>query len=156
MRAVLFFAVVFCGMVAWGQSVQLPTFQNFGTQTTVTVPDGGRAVMGGVTRANEGGTSSGVPVLPFRNRSYGNSVEASGVSVTATVHDFEAMDEALLNSPSPRVPQAGRRGDTFLRPTDKTLRRVPEEKRSETVATRRVVEKRRPPEKLNDDLNLAQ
>ena len=37
----------------------------------------------------------------FQNRSIGQDMSASNVWATATIHDFDAMDQAILNSPSP-------------------------------------------------------
>lgn len=84
-------------------TVQLPTFSFFSTATTVSVPDGGSAYLGGVNRASDGRNEFGVPLLPFRpfrNSAIGSERSASNMRVTATIHDFEAMDEFLLNQPT--------------------------------------------------------
>lgn len=84
-------------------TVQLPTLSSFSVGTTVTVPDRGSAYLGGVKRAYCGRNEFGVPMLPFRpfrNSGIGREVSASGVHVTATIHDFEAMDEFLLSRPT--------------------------------------------------------
>ena len=84
-------------------SVQLPTFSFFSASTTVSVPDGGSALLGGVNRASDGRSEFGVPLLPFRpfrNSAIGSERSASSMRVTATIHDFEAMDEFLLNQPT--------------------------------------------------------
>ena len=89
---------------ASAQTVQLPTFSFFGVGTTVSVPDHGATFMGGVTRAADGSNEFGVPGLAFpgfQNRSIGQERSASNVWVTATIHDFDAMDQALLSTPSP-------------------------------------------------------
>ena len=44
---------------ARAQAVQLPTFRYFTVDTTVSVPDRGGAVLGGVSRASSGTTSRG-------------------------------------------------------------------------------------------------
>ncbi len=83
--------------------VQLPTFSYFSVGTTVSVPDRGSVYMGGVNRSAMGRNEFGVPMAPFRpfkNTAIGRDVSASGVRVTATIHDFEAMDEYLLNQPT--------------------------------------------------------
>ena len=90
-------------------SVQLPTIRYFGVGTTVWVPDRGSAYLGGVNRARSGSGQFGAPLLPFGNRAGGSSVGATGASVSAYVHDFRAMDEALLGG-SPSDFQA-RRGE---------------------------------------------
>jgi hypothetical protein len=67
------------------------------------VPDRGSAFMGGVDRASDGRSEFGVPgiALPgFQNRGIGQSRSSTSFHATATIHDFDAMDQALLNSPS--------------------------------------------------------
>ena len=86
------------------QTVQLPTFSFFSVSTTVSVPDNGGAFMGGINRVATGRNEFGVPGLAFpgfQNRSIGQDMSASNVWATATIHDFDAMDQAILNSPSP-------------------------------------------------------
>jgi len=84
-------------------TVQLPTFSFFSVGTTVSVPDRGSVTMGGVNRSAMGRNEFGVPMLPFRpfrNTAIGRDVSTSGMRVTATIHDFEEMDEYLLNQPT--------------------------------------------------------
>ena len=60
--------------------------------------------MGGINRASTGRNEFGVPGLAFpgfQKRSIGQDMSASNVWATATIHDFDAMDQAILNSPSP-------------------------------------------------------
>ena len=85
---------------AQATTVQLPTFSFFTVNTTVLVPDGGSAYMGGIGRAASGSTSRGIPGLggrPFANTATAGSTSAGGISVSAQIHDMEAMDQALLN-----------------------------------------------------------
>ncbi|MDZ7617617.1 MAG: hypothetical protein U1E05_11465 [Patescibacteria group bacterium] len=92
-----------------GSAVQLPTFSQFSVGTTVSVPDRGSAYMGGINRSASGRTSYGAPMLPFRpfrNTAIGGSQGGSSMHVSAWVHDFEAMDDYLLNQP-PRTVQFG-------------------------------------------------
>lgn len=84
-----------------GPTVQLPTYSYFGTGTTVSVPDRGSVYLGGVKRAATGMNEFGSPLLPFRNRSFGTERSASGAWVSVYIHDFDAMDEYLLNQPTP-------------------------------------------------------
>jgi hypothetical protein len=87
-----------------GVAVQLPTFSYFTVNTTVSVPDRGSAYLGGVDGAASGRYEFGVPMLPFRpfrNTAIGGQWSASNVHVTATIHDFAAMDEYLLGQPTP-------------------------------------------------------
>jgi hypothetical protein len=84
-------------------TVQLPTLSSFSASTTVTVPDRGMAYLGGVNRAAEGRNEFGVPLLPFRpfrNVGIGREVSSSGMWVSVTIHDFDAMDRYLLSQPT--------------------------------------------------------
>jgi hypothetical protein len=75
-------------------TVQLPTFSVFTVQTTVSVPDGGTAYLGGINRGAEGSATRGFG--PLKSRSFGSSWTASGVSVSATIIDHSEIDRALL------------------------------------------------------------
>ena len=58
-----------------GTTVQLPTFSFVTVTTTVSVPDGGTVLLGGVKRLSEGRTERGVPMLnklPYVNRLFKN------------------------------------------------------------------------------------
>lgn len=80
-------------------AVQLPTFNIFTVNTTVSVPDRGGALLGGVNRSSEGRSEFGVgPVpMPFRNQGIGSSKSATNMSVTATIHDLREMDQEILS-----------------------------------------------------------
>ncbi len=90
---------------AWGQggatTVQLPTFNFTTVNTTVTVPDGGTAFLGGIDRAREGSVSRGVPLLGkvpgvnrlFRNEGIGREFSSSSFSVTARIINLEEEEE---------------------------------------------------------------
>jgi general secretion pathway protein D len=59
-----------------GTTVQLPTFSFVSVSTTVSVPDGGTVLLGGVKRLSEGRNEFGVPILnkiPYVNRLFQNS-----------------------------------------------------------------------------------
>lgn len=79
------------GDVVSAQVIQLPTFHQFSVGTTVLVPDGGSAYLGGVDYARYGSSRRG----PF-NRSSSSSVGSAGVSVHATIIDHEELDRAVL------------------------------------------------------------
>jgi hypothetical protein len=89
---------------AHAQVIQLPTFRFFGLSTTVSVPDRGSAHLGGVSRSATSRSENGLPLLssaPFAGRAFGNratagATELGGASVSAYIHDFDAMDEELL------------------------------------------------------------
>ncbi len=87
-------ATVACGQLHAQQVVvQQPEFEMFSAPTTVLVPDGGSAALGGV------GSSAGGRVMngPLRTGSAsGFSRGASSARVHVYVHDFEAMDAKLL------------------------------------------------------------
>jgi len=94
-------------------AVQLPTLSSFRTGTTVSVPDRGSVFTGGINRAADGRNEFGTPLLPFRNRAIGSQRSASNVWTSVYIHDFEAMDEALLS-------QA--RGSSYRVPVHQPLR----------------------------------
>ena len=74
---------------AWGQrfaTVQLPTYQRFSMTTSLWVPDQGAAYAGG--------TRSSRLTRDRHLRTAGNS--SNGLTITAFIHDFEAMDAAVL------------------------------------------------------------
>lgn len=115
----LFYLAIVCTLapaVVFAQAVQLPTYSNFGVNTTVSVPDRGSAYLGGVTRARTGRNEFGTPLLPFKNRSIGSEYSTSGMRVSAYIHDFEAMDEYLLS-------QAAGRAGSSPRPTGQLAKR---------------------------------
>ncbi len=76
------------------QTVQLPQFHLFGTSTTVLVPDRGSVLLGSVNRASSGRVEFGNPL--GRNVATGSDQSAANVRVSVYIHDFDAMDEALL------------------------------------------------------------
>jgi general secretion pathway protein D len=58
-----------------GTTVQLPTFSYVTVTTTVSVPDGGTVLLGGIKRLREGRSEYGVPILnklPYLNRLFKN------------------------------------------------------------------------------------
>jgi hypothetical protein len=81
--------------VAVGQqiTVQQPVFSRFSVATTVSVPDRGSALLGGISRAGDSRTSFG----PFPSgQSVGGFREHAGVTAHAWIHDFAEMDRLLL------------------------------------------------------------
>ncbi len=77
------------------QVVQLPAVGSFQVSTTVSVPDQGTASLGGVGRSGTGAVRGWGP-----NSAIGGQLGASSASVSVTVIDLAAMDEALLNMPA--------------------------------------------------------
>lgn len=74
-------------------TVQQPVVQQFGVQTVVSVPDRGAALLGSVSSAAESSRRSGIMPL---SSSIGRQIAHSSLSVHVTIHDFAAMDAALL------------------------------------------------------------
>jgi len=100
---VLLTLVVGQGRAQQPTTVQLPTFSTFSSSSTVVVPDGGSVTMGSISRAASGRSEFGVPMLPFRpfrNTAIGSERSVSSLRVSATIHDFEAMDRFLLSQPT--------------------------------------------------------
>lgn len=90
-----------CAPDAKAQTVQLPTFHFFSVNTTVSVPDGGDVLLGGIGRSASGRSERGIPgmpIRPFDNVATGRTTGASNISVSAQIHDFDAMERALLGS----------------------------------------------------------
>ena len=73
--------------------VQQPAFQQFAAPTTVLVPDRGEAILGG-TRGGFRARDVQGPIPLGSARAGGAG--ASSVSTRVSVHDFRAMDEAIL------------------------------------------------------------
>jgi hypothetical protein len=102
--------------------VQLPTFNFFTVNTTVEVPDSGGGVLGGVGSAASGCNGRGIPGLgsrPFTNVAGGASRGGGNTSVSAEIHDFEAMDRQLLGDDFDRTADATTAADALA------VRRLP-------------------------------
>lgn len=100
--------VAACGQSALAQqgvTVQLPTFSFFSVATTVVVPDRGGMYMGGVGRASSGSNRFG-PSLPGQS-AFGFERHATGMHVSAQIHDLRAMDEAIRGKSGPVVAGLG-------------------------------------------------
>jgi hypothetical protein len=105
-------------------TIQQPVIENFSVATTVSVPDRGSALLGSVSSAASGRTVAG----PFRSgSSFGLSRQFSSASVHVYIHDFEAMDAALLAVPrsistSKLDPRIARRLHQRAAPSEKSER----------------------------------
>jgi hypothetical protein len=87
---------------AQAATVQQPVVSTMSVGTTVSVPDRGSMFLGGVSRAGAARRSVG----PFRSgTSTGVFREQSGLRVAVRIHDFEAMDRALLDAPIAAEPR---------------------------------------------------
>ena len=81
-----------------GSNVQLPSFSYFGTQTSVSVPDGGGVLLGGVNGAGEGGNQFGP------NRSAGSQIQSRQMQVGVQIHDMAELDAQVLAAAAPPKP----------------------------------------------------
>lgn len=94
-----------CRSAASQGVLQQPAVETFGVDTSVSVPDRGSAFLGGVSRSRSGSSTYGPT---HWNRAYGFEHRFSSVDVSVFLHDFEAMDEALLAAPTSEQPPGGR------------------------------------------------
>ncbi len=86
-----------------GVTVQLPAFSFVSVVTTVSVPDGGTVLLGGIKRLNEGRNEFGVPLLSkvpyinrlFRNVGIGRTTDSLMMMVTPRIIIQEEEEERL-------------------------------------------------------------
>ena len=84
-----------------GTTVQLPTFEVISVSTTVSVPDGGTVLLGGIKRLREGRNEAGVPLLSkvpyidrlFRNVGIGRETDSLMMMVTPHIIIQEEEEE---------------------------------------------------------------
>lgn len=87
-----------------GTTVQLPTFIYTTVSTTVSVPDGGTVLLGGIKRLSEGRTERGVPMLskmPYINRLFKNvgiGRETQSLMMMVTPRIIIQEEEELLQT----------------------------------------------------------
>jgi general secretion pathway protein D len=87
-----------------GTTVQLPTFSFVTVTTTVSVPDGGTVLLGGIKRLSEGRSEFGVPMLSkvpyvnrlFRNVGIGRETQSLMMMVTPRIIIQEEEEQLLL------------------------------------------------------------
>ena len=78
---------------ARAQAVQQPVVDVFSVDTVVSVPDRGSMFIGGVRSQAQGRSTAG----PLRSgTAWGQASAASSATTRVWIHDFEAMDAALL------------------------------------------------------------
>ncbi|HTQ40175.1 MAG TPA: hypothetical protein VMJ32_14205 [Pirellulales bacterium] len=90
-------------------TVQLPQFSFVTVTTTVSVPDGGTVLLGGIKRLSEGRIEEGVPVLSklpyinrlFRNTGIGRTTTSLMMMVTPRIIIQEEEENNLIGPPSP-------------------------------------------------------
>jgi general secretion pathway protein D len=86
-----------------GTTVQLPTFSFVTVTTTVSVPDGGTVLLGGIKRLREGRNEFGVPILSkipylnrlFKNTAIGRETQSLMMMVTPRIIIQEEEEENL-------------------------------------------------------------
>ena len=86
-----------------GTTVQLPTFAFTTVTTTVSVPDGGTVLLGGIKRLSEGRNERGVPLLSkvpyinrlFKNVGIGRETQSLMMMVTPRIIIQEEEEEKL-------------------------------------------------------------
>ena len=79
--------------ISTGTTIQQPVISNFSVMTTVTVPDGGTVMLGGIKRLSEGRNEAGVPLLSkipyikrlFSNTSVGRTTSSMMMMVTPRI-----------------------------------------------------------------------
>ena len=89
-----------------GTTLQLPRFGTNTVTTTVTAPDGGTVLLGGIKSLRESRNEYGVPILGklpfvgrgFRNVGFGREVSSGMMTVTPHIHMFDEMERELLGS----------------------------------------------------------
>lgn len=74
------------------QTLQLPTFRSFSTNSSALVPDRGTATLGGVGGASAGSSQFG----PLGARARGGGTNVGGLSVTVQIYDMHELDQAVL------------------------------------------------------------
>ena len=92
-----------------GVTVQLPSFSFVSVVTTVSVPDGGTVLLGGIKRLSEGRSEFGVPLLSkvpyinrlFKNVAIGRETDSLMMMVTPRIIIQEEEEERLGLPPTP-------------------------------------------------------
>jgi general secretion pathway protein D len=92
-----------------GTTVQLPTFSFVTVTTTVSVPDGGTVLLGGIKRLAEQRRERGLPILSkipyinrlFKNVGIGRTTESLMMMVTPRIIIQEEEEEKLIGVPPP-------------------------------------------------------
>jgi len=95
-------ALVLWTSSAFGQgiAVQQPVLESFSVGSTTGVPDRGAVMLGGVGRASSGRAAFG----PLSGRRASDR-RASSLSAGVFIHDFEAMDAAVLGAANGSAPR---------------------------------------------------
>jgi hypothetical protein len=113
-------------------TVQQPTFETFGVGTSVSVPDRGRASLGGVRRSAAARSSRG-PIRAGTNIGLSNQATSTGVSVY--VQDLAEMDQQVLAQAERS--RAARNAATDSQAADRAYATLQSESRQRDQADRR-------------------
>ena len=92
-----------------GTTIQLPEFIFTTVTTTVSVPDGGTVLLGGIKRLREGRNEFGVPILSkipyinrlFKNVGMGRTTDSLMLMVTPRIIIQEEEEDKLLGTTRP-------------------------------------------------------
>ena len=118
MRSLIVVSVVLSQVVAVQAqqvAVQQPVVATNSVRTTVSVPDRGSALLGGVSSAQSARSNYG----PLRSgTSTGLSRSASSMSTSVYIHDLRAVDEALLSSVQDSPEPSAIRGGSRMPPAE--------------------------------------
>ena len=98
------------GTASAGLTVQQPIVTSFSVQTSVSVPDGGTILMGGIKRLSEGRKEYGVPMvnkIPYLKRLFSNTAvgrESQSMMIMITPHIIiqEEYEESMNTAPESR------------------------------------------------------
>lgn len=90
-------------------TLQQPVVENISVSTTVSVPDGGTVLLGGIKRLREGRNMAGVPILNkipyvsrlFKNSGVGRETESVMLMVTPRIIIHEEEEEIILGTSGP-------------------------------------------------------
>jgi hypothetical protein len=106
----ILFVWAFGAADAFGQVLQLPTFDYFSVRTSVMVPDSGGAFLGGIGRSAQRSRTYGLGRGPLvSNRMIESSSGASLASVHATIIDHEELDRVVRAAAKGAAPSAEER-----------------------------------------------
>jgi general secretion pathway protein D len=92
-----------------GVTIQQPIWSTFSVSTTVTCPDGGTVLLGGIKRLSEGRVEAGVPILnkiPYINRLFANTAigrdtQSIMIMVTPRIIIQEEEESFIMGSSRP-------------------------------------------------------
>lgn len=120
------------GASAQSLIIQQPVVETFGVNTVVTVPDRGSVLLGSVSGARDSRTWNGFSPV---GSSLGLDRNYSSARATVYIHDFAAMDEALLAEAAELRPVAARPANPLAASAYRQLQRsaVPRSDRLQPV-----------------------